>query len=84
MLFRRHISVEEDAFLLLKPKKKSQHCVLLIADQVELMRLFGRKGEGIKKWELRALLVDPHETKITLSSTSKPKRVSPDRYQNAE
>ena len=30
------------------------------------MRLFGRKGEATKKWRLRALLVDPHETKITL------------------
>jgi len=41
------------------------------------MRLFGRKGEGLKKWRLKALLVNPHETKLILSSTSKPRRVPP-------
>jgi hypothetical protein len=71
------LRVRKYAFLLLKPRTNHKVVGQRIADRVEFMRLFRRKGEGMKRWRLRALLVNPHETKLTLSSTSKPRRVPP-------
>lgn len=48
------------------------------------MRLSKRTGDGKKKWRERALLVDPHKTRITLEPTVKTKRVPPWIYRKTE
>ncbi len=45
------------------------------------MELFGRRTRGAKKWRTKAMLVDFHKTKITLSPSRKPKRVPPWMYE---
>lgn len=48
------------------------------------MKLFRRKGNARKKWRTRALLVDPHRTRIILELSTKPRRVPPWVYVKAE
>ena len=45
------------------------------------MELFGRRTRGVKKWRTKAMLVDFHKTKISLSHSRKPKRVPPWMYE---
>lgn len=39
------------------------------------MNLFHRAERGMVKWRSRAMLVDPHKTKIILAPASKPRRL---------
>jgi hypothetical protein len=41
------------------------------------MKLFGRAGRARMKWRSRAMLVDPHKTKITLAVATKARRLPP-------
>jgi hypothetical protein len=39
------------------------------------MRFFRRKGDAVKNWHARALIIDPKETKLTLIRTKKAKQL---------
>lgn len=41
------------------------------------LNLFWRKGKAKERWRVRAMLVDPHKTRITLGLTKKTKRLPP-------
>jgi hypothetical protein len=39
------------------------------------MRLFRRKGQAVKKWHERAMMIDPKKTKLTIRRSKKVKDV---------
>ena len=39
------------------------------------VKLFRRKGQAVKNWHARALLIDPKKTKLILISSKKTKNV---------
>lgn len=39
------------------------------------MRLFSRKGRAVRNWHLRALMIDPKKTKLTLIRTHEAKQL---------
>jgi hypothetical protein len=39
------------------------------------MRLFRRKGQAVKKWHERAMMIDPKKTKLTIHRSRKVKSV---------
>jgi len=41
------------------------------------LNLFWRKGKAKERWRVRAMLVDPHKTRITLGFTRRTKRLPP-------
>jgi hypothetical protein len=41
------------------------------------MKLFSRKGQAVKNWHGRTMIIDPKRTRLTLISTNETKSVPP-------
>jgi len=48
------------------------------------LKLFDKTGKARKKWRTRAMLVDPHKTRIRLAPTVKPRRIPPWVYKSLQ
>ncbi len=79
----RHISRWEHPFLRSLSKDMVRRASLNVRKEIG-MNLFHRAGRGMAKWRSRAMLVDPHKTKINLAPASKPRRLPPWVYRNLQ